>query len=205
MEWLETGFWLVIEFIEHLQIITTNNYDSLIELHTPKINHGNCSTHKVLSVFTSRCLLAAFNGGRSPFSGFQNCPRPQLPASHFSQLQLSAYSTTQAKVQVMLRPTVSRPVCLRVKQHVGPKTRFLLLSDSCMFVHVWRPLWREDGSVVDNCCWSSPAQPYLPWSKSVVHVTYSYIYNLTCRHSTESAVKSPVPCGHLLFTGERGS
>jgi hypothetical protein len=31
------GFGLVIGFIEHLQNITTNNYDSLTELHAPKI------------------------------------------------------------------------------------------------------------------------------------------------------------------------
>jgi hypothetical protein len=29
-----------------------------------------------------------------PSSGFPNCPWPQLPASHFSQLQLSTDSTT---------------------------------------------------------------------------------------------------------------
>jgi hypothetical protein len=43
----------------------------------------------VFRVFTSCCLVAASNGGRSPSSGFPNCPRPQLPASHFTQLQLS--------------------------------------------------------------------------------------------------------------------
>jgi hypothetical protein len=31
------GFGLVIRFIEHLQNVTTNNYDSLTKLHTPKI------------------------------------------------------------------------------------------------------------------------------------------------------------------------
>jgi hypothetical protein len=36
----------------------------------------------------------------------------------------------------MLLPTVSRRVWLGVKPHLGPKTRFLLLSDSCGFVHV---------------------------------------------------------------------
>jgi hypothetical protein len=57
----------------------------------------------------------------------------------------------------MLRPTVSRPVCPGVKPHLRPKTRFLLLSDSCGFVDVGRPLWRGDGPVVYNCCWPSPA------------------------------------------------
>jgi hypothetical protein len=43
--------------------------------------------------------------------------------------------------EVMLRPKVSRPVCLGVKLHLGPKTTFLLLSNSCGFVGVERPLW----------------------------------------------------------------
>jgi hypothetical protein len=29
---------------------------------------------------------------------------------------------------------------------------------------MWHPLWREDGSVVYNCCWSSPAQSF--WGPS---------------------------------------
>jgi hypothetical protein len=47
-------------------------------------------------------------------------------------------------VKVTLRPTVS----LGVKLHLGPKTRFLSLSDSCDFVDVGRTLWRENGSVI---------------------------------------------------------
>jgi hypothetical protein len=42
----------------------------------------------------------------------------------------------------MLRPTVSWPVCLSVQLHLGPKTRFLLLSDSCGFVE-WGALSDE--------------------------------------------------------------
>jgi hypothetical protein len=44
--------------------------------------------------------------------------------------------------------------------HLGLTTRFLLLPDSCGFVDVGRPLWRENGSSVYNCCWSSPAQSF---------------------------------------------
>jgi hypothetical protein len=45
--------------------------------------------------------------------------------------------------------------------HLGPKTRFLLLSDSCGFVDMGYPLWRKDESVVYNCCCPSPAQSFL--------------------------------------------
>jgi hypothetical protein len=44
--------------------------------------------------------------------------------------------------------------------HLGPKTRFLLPSDCCSFVYVGRSLWQEEGSVVYNCCWASPAQSF---------------------------------------------
>jgi hypothetical protein len=44
--------------------------------------------------------------------------------------------------------------------HLGLTTRFLLLSDSCGFLDVGRTLWWEDGSVVYNCCWPSPAQSF---------------------------------------------
>jgi hypothetical protein len=52
----------------------------------------------------------------------------------------------------MLRPTASRRSYLCIKLHLGPRTVFLSLG--CL-------LWRDDGSVVYNCCWSSSAQSYL--------------------------------------------
>jgi hypothetical protein len=39
-------------------------------------------------------------------------------------------------------------------------TKFLLLSDICGFVDVEHLLWQEDGFVIYNCCWSSPAQSF---------------------------------------------
>jgi hypothetical protein len=46
--------------------------------------------------------------------------------------------------------------------HLGLATNFsfpLRFSlDSCRFVILKRPVWREDGSVIYCCCWSSPAQ-----------------------------------------------
>jgi hypothetical protein len=68
---------------------------------------------------------------------------------------------SRKKVHVILQPTVSRPVCPGVRQRSRPVTNFLfslkLSLDSCLFV-LWRPLWREDGSVIYFCCSTSPAQ-----------------------------------------------
>jgi hypothetical protein len=76
------------------------------------------------------------------------------------------YVTThcvRVKVKVLLWSTVSQPVSLGVKPHLGPRTRYLLLSDSRCFFDVGRPLWREDDvqSSPVNCCWPSPAQSFL--------------------------------------------
>jgi hypothetical protein len=76
------------------------------------------------------------------------------------------------KVKIKLRPTVSRPVLVS-STHLGPKTRFLLLSDSCGFVDVGRSLWQEDVSVVYNCCWSSPAQSFSGPSPAGLMTTFN--------------------------------
>jgi hypothetical protein len=75
-------------------------------------------------------------------------------------LYLTMLRSFKPESEVILRPTVSRPVSLQFKSHLGLKTRFLLLSATYGFVYVGRPLWREDESVVCNYCWSSPAQSF---------------------------------------------
>jgi hypothetical protein len=64
------------------------------------------------------------------------------------------------KSQSYVTTYVNQAVHIGVKHPSGDKTKFLLLSESCGFVDVGRPLWREDGSVVYNCCWPSPAQSF---------------------------------------------
>jgi hypothetical protein len=81
-------------------------------------------------------------------------------ALYTTPLSVQALQNWLCQVKIMLRPTISRPGCLGVKPHLGHKARFLLLSDSCAFVDVGRPLWWKDGSVVYNCCWPSPAQSF---------------------------------------------
>jgi hypothetical protein len=59
---LQMGFGLVIRLIEHVQNVTTNNYDTLS-------THRNYSTHTVFLVSHSRCLVTASTGRCSPYLG----------------------------------------------------------------------------------------------------------------------------------------
>jgi hypothetical protein len=43
---------------------------------------------------------------------------------------------------------------LEYSTHLGLTTRFLLSSETCGLVDVVRHLWRDDGSIVENCCCS---------------------------------------------------
>jgi hypothetical protein len=79
----------------------------------------HCYTHTSVHiyVFTSRCLTAASNGGRSPSSVFPSCPRPQLPASYSNsseQLNPSGYLT---HYQLLLYSCLFRCRCLATGLH----------------------------------------------------------------------------------------
>jgi hypothetical protein len=75
-----------------------------------------------------------------------------------SLFQLSILNYLGLGLGLILRSKVSRSVCLGIKHPSGLTTGFLLPSDNCGFVDVGRCLWREDGSVVYNCCWPSSEQ-----------------------------------------------
>jgi hypothetical protein len=87
---------LVIGFIELLQLVTASKDYALTVLHTSQITMGHTRSSPSVTIFTSHCLVVASNCGRSPSSGFPNCPRPHLPASYHNssqQLNLSSYLT----------------------------------------------------------------------------------------------------------------
>jgi hypothetical protein len=73
--------------------------------------------------------------------------------AELTQSRIESYVTTDG--------LVGRSV-LELSTHLGLTTRFLLLSDSCVFLDLGRSLWRKDGSVTYeyNCCWSSPTQSF---------------------------------------------
>jgi hypothetical protein len=129
--------------------------------------------------------VTASNSGCSVVSGLPKFH--WLLTSNFScQFSTGRQLTPQSQVKVTLWPTVSWPVSPGVKPHLGPKTRFLLLSDSCGFVDVGRPLRREDGSVTVSGTWHLYLQVYLSAFYAVIcqqsgslfmHITYSFICN----------------------------
>jgi hypothetical protein len=80
------------------------------------------------------------------------------------KLMTSNYNCfTKVKVEIMLHLMISWPVYLGVKSHLGPKTRFLLLSNSCGFVDVGCPLCQDDRSVIYNCCWLCQHSDFWVW------------------------------------------
>jgi hypothetical protein len=68
------GFGLLIGYIDKLQILTTSNRGTIANSHTLHFTTAR-TVFSVCCVFTSRCLVTASNGGRSPYAEFPNYPR----------------------------------------------------------------------------------------------------------------------------------
>jgi hypothetical protein len=181
---------MVIGFIEHLQNVTTNNYDSFTELHTLKITVTTYSTHNVFLVFLSRCFVAASKGGCSHSSGFMNCPRPQLPASNSNSSQGLDVSSS-----LIHQPTLC--AALHITSRHGPrrKHRFTLFlypivpwKHACFRSYYWimvvyagfavlvlskyATILKSVQMIISKVCWSSSqwkpyAQRHLPEWKTL--------------------------------------
>jgi hypothetical protein len=59
------GFGLVIGFIELLQLVTASKDYALTVLHTSQTTIGHTWSSHSVTVFISRCLIAASNDGRT--------------------------------------------------------------------------------------------------------------------------------------------
>jgi hypothetical protein len=74
---------------------------------------------------------------------------------------LSLTHSLKLSLSFMLRPTVSRPVCLWIKHPFGAYDQILITVRQLRVCWCGTlSLWREDGSVVCNWYWPSPAQSF---------------------------------------------
>jgi hypothetical protein len=131
------------------------------------------------SIFVSSYYTQGYGGGI----------RPRLhPESDFSWVWVLCYD----------RRSVGQSV-LEWSTHLGLTTRFLLPSDSCGFVDVGHSLWREDGSVIYNCCWLSQrshSRVQAPWHSrpyfTVSPRNCSSLYSLGTDRIENTSVNSSV-------------
>jgi hypothetical protein len=133
-KWLVTvgGFWLVIVFIGLLQLVTTSKDYSVTVLHTSQINVRHARFSQSVTIFTSRCSVAASNGGRSPSSGFSNCPRKASHSNSSQQLKPNGYLTNCNSLLVLLI-TSQHGQC---RKQLSSVTVQLLYSDGVTYSNV---------------------------------------------------------------------
>jgi hypothetical protein len=70
LEWLSTGFWLDIGFIDHFktQLVITLNYSAIANFHNLQITSAHANSFPACSVFTRRFLITVSNNGYSSAS-----------------------------------------------------------------------------------------------------------------------------------------
>jgi hypothetical protein len=115
------------------------------------INHCHTKTTAHSRIFTSRCLIAAFNGGLSPSHGFPNCPRTHqllTATSNSGWTPAVLWLTNSPTNSPTSWPTISstnssltHSIVLLITSRHGPRRKHrssvavqLLLS--CMFVEL---------------------------------------------------------------------
>jgi hypothetical protein len=82
------------------------------------------------------------------------------PPHGFLQVQVQVQVQVRVRVQVILRPTVSWPICLGIGHPSGVHDQIFVycLTNAGFLLRGRAPLWREDGFVIYsyNCFWALP-------------------------------------------------
>jgi hypothetical protein len=112
-----------------LTLVTTSNYDSLTELHTPNITvttAHNKSSQSLVAVAWYCCQRRTFCIVWVP----ELSPASSTSFSRLTTATLNWLNNnfSQSQSQSYVIPTHRWPVCLGVKPHLGLMTRFLFLS-----------------------------------------------------------------------------
>jgi hypothetical protein len=110
-EWLQTGF-LIFGFIEHLQVVTTNKYNIVADLHTLQITTAQSKSLPACSVFSKRFLVTASNHGYSSASVLKSSLNGgSLPTAYSSEWELLYdWRLTANQFVLAIKPWDSRPV-----------------------------------------------------------------------------------------------
>jgi hypothetical protein len=128
------GLGLDIGFIEHLHVVTTNNYNTITNFHTLQITTAH-------TVFSSQ------------------------PDVQVTLLESESESYVTIDGQSVSLSWNKAPIW-----HLRPHFYYCHTVAGLL---IWDTVWREDRSVVYNCCWSSPAQsfsgPSLGWLVTIFY------------------------------------
>jgi hypothetical protein len=84
IQWLYTGFWLVIGLTELLRPVTTSNYKRFTNSRTLHFTRAHSWVFSACCVFTS-LLITTSNSGRSPSSGFRTVPGHRCSKSRITK------------------------------------------------------------------------------------------------------------------------
>jgi hypothetical protein len=151
----------------------------LTVLHTSQIAIGHTRPSHCVTVFTRRCLVAAFNCGRSPSCGFRT-----VPGLSYQLLTVVAHNNWIPAVMWLHQKSQSSVTT--DSQSASPSWCLVSEAQDQIFVTVrqlrillmWDSLSDERTSLLlalDN------AVIYRHENRQFI---YSYIYNFTCRHFT---------------------
>jgi hypothetical protein len=133
----------MIGLIEHLQVVATNNYNTI----------ADClilQTTRAHSVVFSVCYKTFPGVGSNNGYFCASGSSPLFTDSHIEKIFNWPNSESESHIT-----TDGQPASLRLT------TRFLLLLDFSGSFYKGLSLWREDGSVIYYCSWPSPEQLFL--------------------------------------------